>query len=154
MQCQQMPGAGAFGRAELGRSYRPGRRLALAALAKMKYKSNIAQNHARKSAWTNIDHDRLYTQPEYNPGRQVGPIKLQPLPGTPQAPPYSLSPPLSLPGHTSGVNLASSVVGRLGPQPMRLHGTSFAPLPRAGCLYGAPLHEARDPDAPAPSPRV
>ncbi|KXZ52407.1 hypothetical protein GPECTOR_9g451 [Gonium pectorale] len=48
----------------------------------MKYKANIAQNHnTRKSVWINIDYDRLYTQPSYNPGRQVGPLKLKQLPG-------------------------------------------------------------------------
>ncbi|KAG2441895.1 hypothetical protein HXX76_003502 [Chlamydomonas incerta] len=28
-----------------------------------------------------MDYDRLYTQPSFNPGRLVGPIKLQPVPG-------------------------------------------------------------------------
>ncbi|GLC45330.1 hypothetical protein PLESTB_000310500 [Pleodorina starrii] len=79
-QCWRIPAGGVFGRAETGHR-RPSRSPALQAFAKLKYKANIAQNHSRKSAWTNIDYDRLYTQPSYNPGRQLGSVKLQPIPG-------------------------------------------------------------------------
>ncbi|GIL88422.1 hypothetical protein Vretimale_14985 [Volvox reticuliferus] len=82
MQRWRIPSGNAFGRAEIGRPSRPSRMLSLQAFSKLKYRTNIAQNHSRKSAWTNIDYDRLYTQPTYNPGRQVGPIKLQPVPGS------------------------------------------------------------------------
>lgn len=53
----------------------------LAVSAKLKYQTKIAQNHKQKSAWVNIDLSRLYTQSTYNPGRQVGPVRLQQVPG-------------------------------------------------------------------------
>ncbi|PNW71670.1 hypothetical protein CHLRE_16g664000v5 [Chlamydomonas reinhardtii] len=51
--------------------------------AVIKYNSKIAQNKSKRkgAGWINIDYDRLYTQPSFNPGRLVGPIKLQPVPG-------------------------------------------------------------------------
>ncbi|GIL64207.1 hypothetical protein Vafri_18177, partial [Volvox africanus] len=82
MQHWRIPSGNAFGRTEMGRPSRASRTLSLQAWSKLKYRTNIAQNHSRKSAWTNIDYDRLYTQPTYNPGRQVGPIKLQPVSGS------------------------------------------------------------------------
>lgn len=60
---------------------RPSRSAVLAVSAKLKYQTKIAQNHKQKSAWVNIDLSRLYTQSTYNPGRQVGPVRLQQVPG-------------------------------------------------------------------------
>ncbi len=60
---------------------RPNRSTVVAVSAKLKYQTKIAQNHKQKSTWVNIDLSRLYTQPTYNPGRQVGPVRLQQVPG-------------------------------------------------------------------------
>ncbi|KAG2488075.1 hypothetical protein HYH03_013378 [Edaphochlamys debaryana] len=74
-----MSGQGSLLRGRMASAPATGRhgRQALLVQAKMK---SIAQNH-KKSVWVNVDLDRLYTQPPYNPGRHVGPVKLQPLPG-------------------------------------------------------------------------
>ncbi|GFR45950.1 hypothetical protein Agub_g7416 [Astrephomene gubernaculifera] len=80
MQCWQAPLVGVFGQGPAP-CRRLCRRPGLQAFAKLKYKTNIAQNHTKKSNFVSIDYDRLYSQPSYKPGRQYGPLKLVQLPG-------------------------------------------------------------------------
>lgn len=124
----------------------PSRRAAVAVFAKIKYNVKIAQNK-RKDQRAQLDHDKLYTDPEYEPPQLThGPLMVANIPGrAAAAAAYTHTPFTCLQAHThDGHENATSEPGCTQHVCMRSRGghdtACPARLPGCTCMHACQHH--------------